>query len=301
MTSAVQMSRSRGSWTGLALVLLGAWGGLAPFIGPYFNFGFEPDKSWFFSTGRLFASIVPGGVVLLMGLIVIATRSRWFGGLCAFIAALGGAWFVVGQAVLTVVANNPTKYSVGTTIGTTLSRVVLTDLACFYGLGVLIVYFAALGSGRLSIAAYKDFVRFGDAATGAAAAGGLGGLANVGLGSPSPSYTPYQPTTAATFDPFQPTAGSSLSPTAAQPVVGGQAKFPSQYPSAGDDATTQGPNVGSGSVSPDTVDQSGAATNTFTQRQGRHSLGQTQYPATQEQTNPQTAPTQEQKLPPAKR
>jgi hypothetical protein len=279
MVSAVPMSRSRGSGSGLALVLLGAWGGLAPFIGPYFHFGFEPDTTWFYSTGRLYASIIPGGVVLLTGLVVMATRSRWFGGLCAVIAALGGAWFVVGQAVLAVVANNTAKYSVGATIGTTLSRVVLTDLACFYGLGVLIVFCAALSSGRLSIGAYRDFLRFGDAATGAAGAAGavgLGGLANVGLASPSPSYTPYQPTTAATFDPFQP-------PAAEQPIVGGQAKFPSQYPSAGEDT------------------QSGAATNTFTPGQVTYSPGQTKYPPAQEQTNPLTAPTQEQKFPPAQR
>ena len=297
MTSAVQMSRSRGSWAGLALVLLGAWGGLAPFVGPYFNFGFKPDQTWFYSTGRLYASIVPGGVVLLTGLIVMATRSRWFGGLCAFIAALGGAWFVVGRAVLAAVANSPVKYSVGAPIATTLSRVVLTDLACFSGLGVLIVFCAALSSGRLSIASYKDFLRFGDAATSAAGASGLGGLANVGLGGPSPSYTPYQPTTAAAFDPFEPTAASSFSPAAEQPVVGGQAKFPSQYPTAGEETATQGQNLGSGSGYTET--EYGAATNTFTPGQVTYSPGQTKYPPAQEQTNPLTAPTQEQKFPPA--
>jgi hypothetical protein len=252
-------------------MLLGAWGGLMLFIGPYFHFGYGQDKTWVYDTGRLYAAMVPGGVALLAGLAVLATRSRWFAATCASIAVLAGVWFVVGREVLAIAVSNPNAYTVGAPIGTfSLHRVVATNLATFTGVGLLIVLFAALGLGRVSIGAHKDFVRFGDAAAGAAGAAG-GGLASVGLGSASPSYTPYQPTTVSPFI-----------PGAEEPIVGGQAKFPSQYATAGEE----------------TVAQPSASANPFTPGQVTYSPGQTKYPPTQEQTNPLTAPTQEKKFPP---
>jgi hypothetical protein len=283
MVSAVPMSRSRGSLSGLALVLLGAWGGLALFIGPYFHFGYLPDKAWHYSTGRLYASIVPGGVVLLMGLIVTATKSRWLGGLCALVAALAGAWFVVGRTILRVVNTSVSAYSIGHPMGTTVSRILLTDVACFSGLGVLIVFFAALSSGRISIAAHKDFEKLSEAA-GAAGAGAVGGLASVGLGSAASSYDPYQPTSSI----------QTFLPTQEEPVVGGETRFPSQYPTVGQDA-------GQEQYPASSVDPFGASTNTFTPGQAGYSPGQSQYPPTQEQTNPLSGPTQEQQFPPAQR
>src|SRR5579859_6096033 len=98
MANSVPMSRSRGSLSGFALVLLGAWGGLAPFFGPYFHLGFQPDKTWHYDTGRLYLTILPGVVVLLAGLIVLVTKSRWLAGFSGLIAALAGLWFVLGRA-----------------------------------------------------------------------------------------------------------------------------------------------------------------------------------------------------------
>ena len=35
------------------LILLGAWGALVPFVGPYFSYAFTPDKAWAYNSGRL--------------------------------------------------------------------------------------------------------------------------------------------------------------------------------------------------------------------------------------------------------
>lgn len=267
MASAVPMSRSRGSLSGLALLLLGAWGGLAPFVGPYFHLGYQPDKAWSYDMGRLYLVIVPGAVALLAGLIVLVTKSRWLAGVSGLIAALAGLWFVLGRATMVFIGTTTTTSyarSVEFPIAQSPRGMILTDLVTFIGVGALIVFFGALASGRVSIGAYKDFVRFGEAT---AAAGATGGLASVGLGAPSPSYSPYQPTSVSPFPPAQ------------DPAVGGQAKFPSQYPTSGGES---------------------ASTDTFTPGQVTYSPGQTKYPPSQaqEQTNPLTAPTQEQKFPP---
>ena len=39
MNLPVGIPRSRGAICGVLLILLGLWGGLAPFVGPYFHFG----------------------------------------------------------------------------------------------------------------------------------------------------------------------------------------------------------------------------------------------------------------------
>jgi len=54
------MRRSRGAASGLLLVLLGLWGALIFFVGPYFHFAYTPDTAWTYSTGRLWLEILPG-------------------------------------------------------------------------------------------------------------------------------------------------------------------------------------------------------------------------------------------------
>src|SRR5258706_6995885 len=99
MADDVQTPRNRGSLCGLALILLGAWAGLAPFAGPSLRFGFTPDRAWEYTSGRLYLSALPGAVVLLAGLIVAMTRNRPFGGLCAFLAALGCVLLLASPAL----------------------------------------------------------------------------------------------------------------------------------------------------------------------------------------------------------
>lgn len=39
--------------SGVLLILLGAWGALIPFVGPYFQYAYPPDKAWAYNSGRL--------------------------------------------------------------------------------------------------------------------------------------------------------------------------------------------------------------------------------------------------------
>ena len=43
MTSAALANRGR--LTGGLLMLLGAWGALVPFVGPYFGYAYTPDRA----------------------------------------------------------------------------------------------------------------------------------------------------------------------------------------------------------------------------------------------------------------
>src|SRR4029450_3073359 len=53
MAGMLQMRRSRGAFSGFLLMLLGLWGALIPFVGPYFDYAYTPDKAWTYNTGRL--------------------------------------------------------------------------------------------------------------------------------------------------------------------------------------------------------------------------------------------------------
>ena len=39
----------RGRLIGLLLMLLGGWGALVPFVGPYFGYAYTPDKAWVYT------------------------------------------------------------------------------------------------------------------------------------------------------------------------------------------------------------------------------------------------------------
>ena len=46
----LQIPRSRGAASGFLLIVLGVFGALIPFVGPYFDFAFSPDTPWAWSS-----------------------------------------------------------------------------------------------------------------------------------------------------------------------------------------------------------------------------------------------------------
>ncbi|MGH3067276.1 MAG: hypothetical protein ACRDND_25990 [Streptosporangiaceae bacterium] len=140
--------------SGALLVLLGLWGGLIAFVGPYFHFAYTPGTSWTYTSGRLWLEILPGIATALGGLILLASRVRPVAMFGAWIAALGGAWFAVSR-VLSPVWNAHGIVALGTPIGGTVTRA-LVELSYFTGLGVIIVFLAALSLGRLTVVGVRD-------------------------------------------------------------------------------------------------------------------------------------------------
>jgi predicted DNA-binding protein with PD1-like motif len=132
---------------GIALVLLGAWGALIPFIGPSFDFGFGADATWQWSSARGWLEVLPGAVAAVGGLVMIISPSRLVVGLGGLVAATAGGWFIVGQSLAGLLRIG----SVGAPIGTRPGITSLESLALFYGLGGLMLLLVAFVLGRLSI------------------------------------------------------------------------------------------------------------------------------------------------------
>ena len=151
MTGVLRVPRSRGALNGTLLVLLGAWGGLIAFIGPYFHYAYTPDKAWTYTTGRLWLEIVPAAGTILGGLILSTSATRPSAIFGAWLAALSGAWFALGGLFSTL-------WSIGGTgqpVGDKLHRVV-EQIGFFTGLGVVIVFLAAVALGRLTVIGARE-------------------------------------------------------------------------------------------------------------------------------------------------
>jgi hypothetical protein len=85
-----RLPRSTGALSGLLVILLGIWGGLIPFVGPYFHYAFGSYRTWHYTSARLWLCIVPGAVAVIGGLMLLRSSRRSSG--------LLGGWLVSRRA-----------------------------------------------------------------------------------------------------------------------------------------------------------------------------------------------------------
>lgn len=140
--------------SGLLLVLFGIWGGLVPFIGPYFTYGYGPSSSWYYNTDRLYMVILPAAAAVLGGLLVMGSANRvtaMFGG---WLAAVAGAWFVVAVPLGPIWrgVTNPA----GGPLGMGATHHAIEQIGVFTGVGVCIVFLAALSLGRFLVVGARE-------------------------------------------------------------------------------------------------------------------------------------------------
>ncbi len=151
-TLTLRVRRSRGALSGVLLVLLGIWGALIPFIGPYFNYAYTPARTWDVTAGRMWLEVLPGAVALVCGVVVLISRLRPVAVLAAWLAALAGSWFAVGSVIAAHWTSLP---AAGNPVGGS-ARMAVEQIGFFTGLGVVIVFVAALALGRLTVVAARD-------------------------------------------------------------------------------------------------------------------------------------------------
>jgi hypothetical protein len=147
MAGFLQIRRRHGILNGVLLALLGIWGGLIAFVGPYFKYAYTPDQAWTYSTGRLWLEILPGVAALLGGLVLIVANTRHTALFGAFLGIIAGAWFTVGNVLAPLwTSAAPAGVPASTT---TLMRVV-EQIGFFTGLGAAMILIAAFAAGRIT-------------------------------------------------------------------------------------------------------------------------------------------------------
>jgi hypothetical protein len=172
--SALAIPRTRGLITGLCLIILGAWGGIIPFVGPYFGYAFINHQTWHFTYGRLWLSILPGAAAVLAGLILLRAGNRVTAAFAGWLGAVAAAWFVIGPEVSRLW--NHGTIQTGKPLGGYV-RQTFEWLGYHYALGAALMLLAAFAIGRVSVAAARDVLaaeggrgRFGRRRTRAATA-----------------------------------------------------------------------------------------------------------------------------------
>ena len=154
MAGMMRVPRSRGAISGLLLMVRGVWGALIPFIGPYWHYSYTPDTTWDYTTGRLLLEILPGAGAFIGGLLTLGSTNRLTAMLGGWLAALSGAWFVLGMPLSTV-WGTPT---VGAPTGGT-TRQTMEYIGFFGGLGAAIIFLSAFALGRFAVLGVREAER----------------------------------------------------------------------------------------------------------------------------------------------
>jgi hypothetical protein len=142
----MRVPRTTGALSGALLVVLGLWGGLVPFVGPYFDFSIGTNSTWHYTTDRLWLCILPGAAVVLGGLALMAASSRPRGVLGGWLAVAGGAWFAAGPSLSLLWKDTA---GIGQPLGSH-TRQAFELVGYFYGVGALAIALAAFAMGRFA-------------------------------------------------------------------------------------------------------------------------------------------------------
>jgi|GEM_PF-1794077 len=138
-----------GHMTGAFLaLLLAAWSGIIPYIGPTFGFSADGSSSWTWNELHSFASLVPGAVGVLACLLILMSARQRHGlmssvalGTWGFVLFVCGAWLAVTPVVWPVI--------VGTYFHTASPSMTLAYwMGYASGPGVLLAGFGAFTMGR---------------------------------------------------------------------------------------------------------------------------------------------------------
>jgi hypothetical protein len=180
----MRLSRSTGVLSGGLIMLLGLWGALIPFVGPYFDYSFGVNSTWHYTADRLWLCILPGAVAFVGGFLLLVTARRSIAHLASWLVLLAGAWFVVGPSV------SLTWESGAGPIGRPLfgtTRQMLELLGYFYALGAILVALAGISLGRFATRRRPVEAPARERPAAAAAPVGAGAAAPVGAGARTPA------------------------------------------------------------------------------------------------------------------
>lgn len=147
------LASSRARATGIAVLVVGAWGALIPFAGPSFGYGMGSSQAWAWTESHVTLHLLPGLAAIIGGLLLASTaRTRQAGG--ALIALLGGVWFVIGPSLHPLWADTVQSMSGGMMHAGSAMSSALSALGYHYGTGALIIVAGAYALGVLATASH---------------------------------------------------------------------------------------------------------------------------------------------------
>src|SRR6516165_6135499 len=150
--SPVQLGRIGLGTAGVVAVLVSAWGGIIPYVGPAFNYSGDGSGSWHWNLAHTVLALLPGALGVLLGLFVIAeSRGVTVGRGRLSLAAAGtllmicGAWFAIGFLAWPVIADSGPYF-----VAATHLRVLADEVGYGIGVGLILVFCGAYVVGWAS-------------------------------------------------------------------------------------------------------------------------------------------------------
>jgi len=143
-----RIPRTKGAVSGGIVLLLGLWGALVPFIGPYFNFAMHSDQTWQWFTDRGWLEVLPGAVAVVGGMLMIRGRTRSSISLGAMLGLAAGLWYVAGPVVSSLWNNG--LVTIGPPLGAHSHTRALEWIGYFYGVGALLILFSSYALGFIA-------------------------------------------------------------------------------------------------------------------------------------------------------
>src|SRR3954466_10150017 len=95
----MRLPRTTGALAGILTVLLGIWGALIPFVGPYFHYAFGNYDTWHLTANRVWLDVLPGVLAVVGGLLLLYSTRRVSGLIGGWLAVAAGVWFALGPTV----------------------------------------------------------------------------------------------------------------------------------------------------------------------------------------------------------
>jgi hypothetical protein len=170
-----RIPRTKGAVTGFLIILLGLWGALIPFVGPYFDYAMHADQTWQWFSDRFWLEVLPGAVAVIGGFILLRGGTRASTSLGAMIALAAGLWYIVGPNVSMLW--NHGNITVGPAVGAHNLTRTLEWLGFFYALGGLITMFSSYALGFMAALPIVDERVVGRTVATGATAGAAGAVA----------------------------------------------------------------------------------------------------------------------------
>lgn len=134
----------RARMSGLAILILGLWGGVVAFVGPYFGFSWDGGGgAWVWTESFGTIGVAGGACAAVGGLLVLGGR-RGLAFLGALLGAVGGAWLATGPLFHPLWSSTPSAPS-----GSGRWLTVALELGYHAGVGVVVVGLAGYTLGAI--------------------------------------------------------------------------------------------------------------------------------------------------------
>ena len=150
--SRVQLGRIGLGTAGVVAVLVSAWGGIVPYVGPAFNYVGDGSGSWHWNLAHSVLALLPGTLGVLLGLFVIAEsrgitvgRGRLSLAMAGTLLMICGAWFAIGPLAWPVIADSGPYFVV-----TSHLRLLADEVGYSIGVGLVLVVCGAFVDGWAS-------------------------------------------------------------------------------------------------------------------------------------------------------